>query len=256
MALQITKLYFEAFFKLFLEVSIAGLPGWGELSTQNLAESVQSVASTGVSLSRYIYSLGIPHIGTHASQLVASTYGNIDSFLNAVEEASLYDIEETNNDEVSEGKLMPPFAALTGWDGSERVKGLGPTAIAALIAFSREKVLVKAAKDLASVLTVHDDGSRDTSDSTSVRSDEGARKKFPFEGMTVVFTGTLPGMSRTTAQNAVKDLGAKATPSAVSKSTTLVVEGGEGMSNKARKAREFGIRVIGYAEFMRLIDAT
>ena len=235
---------------------IAGLVGWGKLSSQNLAESVRFVASTGVPLSRYIYSLGIPQIGTHASQLVASTYRNIESFMNAVEEASLYDIEEIYNDEISEEKLMPPFAALTGWDGSERVKGVGPTAIAALIAFSREKVLVQAAKNLASVLTVHDDGSRDTSDANSSRSDEGARKKSPFEGMTVVFTGTLPGMSRTSAQTCVKDLGAKATPSTVSKSTTLVVEGGEGMSNKARKARELGIRVIDYAEFMRLIDAS
>jgi DNA ligase (NAD+) len=175
--------------------------------------------------------------------------------MNAVEEASLYDIEEIYNDEISEEKLMPPFAALTGWDGSERVKGVGPTAIAALIAFSREKVLVQAAKDLASVLTVHDDGSRDTSDANSSRSDEGARKKSPFEGMTVVFTGTLPGMSRTSAQNSVKDLGGQIVP-AVSKSTTLVVEGGEGTSNKARKARELGIRVIDYAEFMRLIDAS
>ena len=234
---------------------IAGLVGWGELSSQNLAESVRFVASTGVPLSRYIYSLGIPQIGTHASQLVASTYGNVELFLNAVEESSLYDIEEIYNDEVNGEKLMPPFAALTGWDGSERVKGVGPTAIAALIAFSREKVLVQAAKDLASVLTVHDDGSRDTSDANSSRSDEGARGKKPFEGMTVVFTGTLPGMSRMTAQKTVKDLGGQIVP-AVSKSTTLVVEGGEGTSNKARKARELGIRVIDYAEFMRLIDAS
>jgi len=231
------------------------LPGWGELSSKNLAESVRAVASAGVPLSRYIYSLGIPQIGTHASQLVASTYGDVDSFLNAVEEASLYNTNGSYTDEVGEEKPMPPFAALIGWDGSERVKGIGPTAIAALIAFSREKVLVNAAKDLASVLTIHKDRGRITSDATtSGRSDEGTRKKSPFEGMTVVFTGTLPGMSRTSAQNSVKDLGGQIVP-AVSKSTTLVVEGEVGMSKKAKKAREHGIRVIDYTEFMRLIKA-
>ncbi|KAL3785304.1 hypothetical protein ACHAW5_008336 [Stephanodiscus triporus] len=116
-----------------------------------------------------------------------------------------------------------------------------------------EKVLVKAAKDLATVLTVHDD---ETSNATSGQSDEGTRKKSTFEGMTVVFTGAIPGMSRVTAQNAVKDLGAKATPNAISKSTTLVVEGEGGTSKKARKARELGIRVIDCIQFKSLIDAS
>ena len=70
--------------------------------------------------------------------------------------------------------------------------------------------------------------------------------------MTVVFTGALPGMSRTMAQNAVKELGAKATPNTVSKATTLVVEGDKG-GKKARQARKLDIRVIDSTEFMKLI---
>jgi DNA ligase (NAD+) len=75
----------------------------------------------------------------------------------------------------------------------------------------------------------------------------------PFEGMTVVFTGTLPGMSRTVAQNTVKELGAKATPNTVSKSTSLVIEGEKG-GKKAGVAKNMGIRVIGYEEFMAMIS--
>jgi DNA ligase (NAD+) len=233
------------------------LPGWGKLSSQNLADSVRSVASTGVPLSRFIYSLGIPQIGTHASQLVASVYGNVESFLKAVEEASHCNTDVSNIDEVGIENPMPPFPALTGWDGFDKVKGIGPTAIASLVAFSREQVLVNEAKELASVLTIHDNRSRNTSDAnTSDRHAEGSQKQKPFDGMTVVFTGALPGMSREMAQNAAKDLGAKATPTAVSKATSLVVDGKEGTSNKARKARELGIRVIDYTEFMRLIDAS
>ena len=225
--------------------NIADLPGWGEQSSQNVAESVRSVASEGVTLSRYIYSLGISTIGTHVSQLIASAYGNVKSFLKAMEESSLYD----------EDRDTPPFATLTGEDGSEKVKGIGPTAISALVSFSKEKVLMKAAKDLADVLTIHDDRSHNATSAESSTSTEGDGDQKPslFEGMTVVFTGSIPGMSRTMAQNAVKELGAKATPNTVSKSTTLVVEGEKG-GKKATQARELGVRVVDYTEFMKMIS--
>lgn len=232
---------------------IADLPGWGELSAQNLAESVRSVASGGVSLSRYIYSLGIPLIGTHASQLVASAYGDVGSFLRALDAASLFQEGEAAAEEDGDGSMIEPFVELTGGDGSEKVKGIGPTAISALHLFAREEVLMKAARDLADALTVHDDNSRKMSLSSSPSDAKAADVPLPFEGMTVVFTGTLPGMSRTVAQNAVKELGAKSTPNTVSKSTTLVVEG-DGGGKKTKKARELGIRVIDYEEFIKLID--
>ena len=244
---------------LYDEVSgkIADLPGWGELSSQNVAESRRSVATAGVPLSRYIYSLGIPQIGTHASQLVAFKYRSVSTFLNAVEEASLYEITggaDMNGVEIEE--VITPFASLTGSNGSEKVKGIGPTAIAALIAFSRTEVLVKAAKDLAAVLTVHDDDDDNVNSSDTKNVVIDGTINLPFHGMTVVFTGSLPGMSRTMAQNAVKALGAKSTPHTVSKSTSLVVDGDqEGLSKKSQKARELGIRVINYTEFIRLIES-
>ena len=71
--------------------------------------------------------------------------------------------------------------------------------------------------------------------------------------MTVVFTGSIPGTSRTVAQKIVKELGAKSTPNTVSKSTTLVVEGEKG-GKKARQAKELGVRVIDYTEFMKMIE--
>ena len=229
------------------------LPRWGELSSQNIAESIRSVATAGVPLSRYIYSLGIPQIGTHASQLVASKYRSVGTFLNAVEEASLYEINgKADMNEVETEEVITPFASLTGSNGSEKVKGIGPTALAALIAFSRTEILVKAAKDLAAVLSVHDDDNVNSLDNDVI---DGTMNS-PFHGMTVVFTGSLPGMSRAMAQNAVKALGAKSTPNTVSKSTSLVVDGDqEGLSKKSQKARELGIRVINYAEFMRLIES-
>jgi DNA ligase (NAD+) len=238
---------------------IADLPGWGELSSRNLAESIRSVASEGVPLSRYIYSLGIPLIGTYASQLLASIYGNIRSFLSALDEASLHDENEVLVQ--SEEVVIPQlFAALVGEvDGSGKVKGIGPAAISALLSFSKEEILMKAAKDLANVLTIHDDVSRKVVVSESVEEEDDEsqktkkKKPSPLKDMTVVFTGTIPGMSRTLAEKAAMKLGARATPSTVSKSTSLVVEGVDG-GKKATKARELGVRVMDYVEFMNLAD--
>jgi len=235
---------------------IAELPGWGEQSAQNVAESVRLVASEGVDLSRYIYALGIPTIGTHVSQLIASAYGDVDSFLKALDEASLYTDningdEEEDEENNNESKLIP-FATLTGDDTSEKVKGIGPTAISAMVSFSKEGVLLKAANDLANVLTVH---SVDNNTNITSTTNQGGitGKQLQFKDMTVVFTGSIPGMSRTVAQKTVKELGAKSTPNTVSKSTTLVVEGEKG-GKKARQAKELGVRVIDYTEFMKMIE--
>jgi DNA ligase (NAD+) len=217
---------------------IADLEGWGEISSQNVADSIRAVSAEGVSLSRYIYALGIPFIGTHASQLVASTYGSVTSFLDALDEAAKYVDDATNDDESGDST---PFEALT------EVKGIGPAAIAALLSFSKEEVLMKAAKALSKALKVHDE-SPPTSQLTKM-----SKEPSPFEGMTVVFTGTLPGMSRTVAQNTVKELGAKATPNTVSKATSLVIEGEKG-GKKSKQAKDLGIRVIGYEEFMAMIS--
>ena len=240
---------------------IADLPGWGELSSRNLVESIRTVVSDGVPLSRYIYSLGIPLIGTHASQLLASTYGNTGSFLDALDKASLYD---EMNEESNESVISSPFSALVdGVEGSGKVKGIGPAAISALLSFSKEEVLMKAAKDLANAVPILDDNSsrrnvvseNDDGDDSGGASQRERTKPLPFKDMTIVFTGTIPGMSRTVAQQIVMDLGARATPNTVSKATALVVEGeGGGGKKKATKARELGVRVMDYAEFMELIE--
>eukprot|EP00984_Skeletonema_dohrnii_P009815 scaffold3781_cov149-Skeletonema_dohrnii-CCMP3373.AAC.2 len=65
---------------------------------------------------------------------------------------------------------------------------------------------------------------------------------------------SFPGMSRTAAQAVVKQLGAKATPNTVSKSTGLVVEGEKG-GKKANQARDLGIRVITADDFLQIISS-
>jgi DNA ligase (NAD+) len=74
------------------------------------------------------------------------------------------------------------------------------------------------------------------------------------EGMSVVITGTLEGMSREEAEEAVKARGGKA-PGSVSKKTTAVVVGESPGAAKLTKAEELGVPILDEAAFRRLLDS-
>jgi DNA ligase (NAD+) len=71
--------------------------------------------------------------------------------------------------------------------------------------------------------------------------------------MSVVVTGSVPGLTRDEGNEAVETLGGKASGS-VSKKTDLVVVG-EGAGSKAAKAEQLGIRILAADRFAALLEA-
>ncbi len=78
-------------------------------------------------------------------------------------------------------------------------------------------------------------------------------KKGPqvFAGMTVVFTGELESMTRSKAEEIVKQMGGN-TSSSVSRSTSLVVVG-KNPGSKYEKAKQLNIKIIYEDEFLKMI---
>jgi DNA ligase (NAD+) len=215
----------------FIE-TVAALNSWGPKSAHNLVATANKIANAGVDLSRFIYSLNIRFVGIHSSTLLAGLYCSVDSFLSDIEKVSNSDEDEC-------------FTVLR--EDNEATKGIGPAVINALLCFGREEELVRAARALARSIKVHD-----ASSTVSTLSTSGNLTDLPLPGWSVVFTGSMPDMSRTKAQEMAKSLGAKSTPGSVSKSTDLVVAGDKGGKKKLEQAQNLGVKVMSADDFTRL----
>ena len=123
------------------------------------------------------------------------------------------------------------FAELTAIDQ------IGPSVAADLIAFFAEPHNREVLGDLEMQLEVQQSAAPAAADS-------------PLSGKTVVFTGTLEGMSRPEAKARAEALGAKVAGS-VSKKTDYVVVGADAGS-KANRARDLGVETLTEAEWLAL----
>jgi DNA ligase (NAD+) len=192
--------------------------GFGAKSVENLFKAIE--ARRKVPLDRFIYALGIRHVGETTARDLAKALGTWDAFRAAAEAAT------------AAGKGSDAYQDL------DNIEGIGETVIDALIAFFGEPHNVQALDDLLAEVTVQ----------PFVRS---SSRGSPVEGKTVVFTGSLERMTRNEAKALAERLGAKVAGS-VSKKTDYVIAGADAGS-KLAKAREAGVTVLTEEEWLGLV---
>ena len=225
-----------------MKETISNLPGWGLKSVEKLEDAVKNSLHNGIPLDRFIYSLGIRHVGFHTAKLIATAYMTVFKFMEDIVEASTLENDIDQN----------CFINLVGDDNHDGVKGIGPKVLSSLILFSKDKKRVKAAQDLMNLLVVHDDSNAVKNDNTIATNE--VTETMQLDGKVVVFTGSIPGMTRDEAKNLAKLMGAKSTPSSVSKSTSIVIEGDKG-GKKANDAKKLGIDIMSSSEFLNMVKA-
>lgn len=227
---------------------IAELDGWGTKSINNLVAEAQRVATKGVSLARFIQSLGIRTVGNTASPLLAASYGTATAFLEDLEKAATYDNLSSNQPKNG----VAPFTCLED-DESENNKGIGPVLMASLWEFASQKEMVQEARQLAQSIRVLDD---DTYQGGNVVAGNGSNNdtapRTPLTGLSVVFAGSIPKLSQTEAKQTARAMGAKATPATITKSTGLVICGKNG-GKKREQAESLGVRVVEADTFLDMV---
>jgi len=192
--------------------------GFGATSVRNLFAAIE--ARREIDLHRFIFALGIRHVGEGTAKLLARNYGSYKALETAID-AIIAD---------PEGEA---------WQTLIDIDGLGQTVANALVEFFREEHNREVLRRLLEKVTPLDA--------------EQAASDSPVAGKTIVFTGALERMSRDEAKAMAERFGAKVSGS-VSKKTDLVVAG-PGAGSKLKKATELGVEVIDEDAWFDLVGA-
>lgn len=199
---------------------LATLDGYGAKSLDNLFASINARRTIG--LERFIYALGIRQVGQATSRILALHYGDLDMMMSALDP------------EKDESEHEVAIAALVDIDQ------IGDAMAADISRFFGDLAHRKIVNDLASELSILPP--ERPSDDSAV------------SGKTVVFTGTLSGMSRAEAKAKAEALGAKVSGSVSTKTDYLIA--GADAGSKARKAAALGVTVLSEDKWRALINAT
>ena len=198
------------------KISLEEHEGFGEVSVRNLFNAIRQRRQ--ISLKRFIYALGMRHVGETTARALARAYGSWEAFHRASLAAAAGDVETKAE--------------------MDNIDQIGDTVIDAIAAYFSESHNRKIVERLTAEMTDIVDAERPASDSAVV-------------GKTVVFTGSLEKMTRDEAKAMAERLGAKVAGS-VSKNTDYVVAG-PGAGAKLAKARDAGVAVLTEDEWFDLV---
>ncbi len=193
---------------------IEKLEGWGELSVSNLKTAIEK--SKDISLAKFIYSLGIRHIGQENAKNLSRYFVSMKNFL----------------------KLCNPDLLMNEINSLDEIDGIGETQIESLIHFFKDKKNNKVVHELSKILNIQDF----------------IEKKIDsfFSGKNIMFTGGFSNMSRSEAKSLAETFGAKILSSVTKKLDYLVIGLSKPTKNKVDKAKELGVKIIEEKEWLKL----
>jgi DNA ligase (NAD+) len=194
---------------------LENMPGWGKKSSNNLFDNIEKAKKT--SLQKFIYSLGIRHIGEANAKILAREFGSASKFFSSM-------IALAEGEMTVAGQL-------------DNLDGIGPKMLVDIRDFFQCPQNIATIEELITILDIQDYQDLTISKALS--------------GQNVIFTGSLTTLSRSEAKAQAERMGAKVI-SMVSSNTDLVIAG-EKAGSKLTKARELGIKIITQQEWLKLL---
>src|ERR1700750_358064 len=197
------------------KLKLEEIEGYGETSVRNLFASIES--RTRTALERFIFALGMRHVGETTALALARGYGSLDAFHEAC-------IAVAKGDE----------EAIAEMDALDQIGDTVIKSVADYFGESHNRNIVERLTREVEILDA-----------------EKPKSNSPVAGKTVVFTGSLEKMTRDEAKAKAERLGGQAAGS-VSKKTDYVVSG-PGAGSKLNEAKKHNVTVLTEDEWLKLI---
>ena len=198
------------------KLKLEAIEGYGETSVRNLFTAIEERRK--VSLERFIFALGMRHVGETTALALARGYGSWAAFHEACLAVARGDEE-----------------AIVEMDALDQI---GDTVIESIRAYFGESHNRGIVERLTREVTILDA--------------EKPKANSRIAGKTIVFTGSLEKMTRDEAKAMAERLGAKAAGS-VSKKTDYVVAG-PGAGSKLNDAKKHGVTVLTEDEWLKMVE--
>ncbi len=193
------------------------LEGWGTLSIDNLKKAIKK--SQTITLDRFIYSVGIRHIGQENAKILAGFFGSIKEF------KKIFDLKNRK-------KILINLADLDG---------IGETQIQSIDNFFLNKTNTKITDDLIDKLDIKNFLTQNTDGKFSKRK--------------LMFTGGFKNMSRSEAKTIVEDNGGKVLGSVSKKLDILVVGDSKPTKKKIDQAKQLNIKIIFEKDWNKILNS-
>ncbi len=196
--------------------------GWGAKSIENLFVAINQ--KRRISLEKFIYAIGIRHVGETTAKLLAQHFSSYANF-----REKMLNLAQLSVENLEQNQDYQDFVALDG---------IGEKMAQAVLDYFRDFRNLKMVLDLESELEIEDAILKNVNSQ--------------FSGKSIIFTGTLEKMTRAEAKKRAEDLGFKVVGS-VSSKTDFVVVGSEAGS-KLKKAQELSLKILDEEEWLKLIS--
>ncbi|MDO8574478.1 MAG: NAD-dependent DNA ligase LigA [bacterium] len=197
------------------EGDIAILERFGEKSAENIIREINQKKS--IPLSRFIYSLGILHVGEETGILLSKEYP----------------VKTIN-------ELIKKFQSLSK-ENLQTISDIGPKVAESIYSWFQDKKNIEFLKKLEKAGV--------TISPTSYTQHPTPNPKL--SGKVFVLTGSLENMSREEAKSRIRSAGGNISES-ISKKTDYVVAGSD-PGSKLNKAEKLGVKVLNEKEFLNLL---
>ena len=196
---------------------IRNFEGWGDLSIDNLKKAIEK--SKTINLDRFIYSIGIRHIGQENAKILAAFFISINEF------SKLFDGK----------KRKQILINLVDLDG------IGETQVNSIDNFFSNERNTQISKNLIDELKIQNIKAKNTTGK--------------FSNKKIMFTGGLQNMSRSEAKSLAENNGGKVLGSISKKLDFLVVGNSKPTKKKIEQAKKLNIQIIAEKEWQKILDS-